>query len=167
MKKKFLTLFLMSMLFGFCLLPHGDMYAADNGNGVDVTYIDNVHSFGVHGEWYSSFDPSSLTYIYNESGGATATSGLLDIKDSLGPKTLYVSIPTLNSTSITVRAECKPKALTVWHEVHTEVYTAATTIAETWPLLEYSGDFRVGLIVVGDSSGDVVDVSGDFVSPKK
>jgi len=163
MKNIFLILLIVAIFF----LGPNKIQAADNGNGVDVIYFNNVHSFGVRGIWYTSFDPTSTSYVYNQSGGTALTSGLIDVKNIVDKKTLFVFISTLNSTSITVRVECKYKGSSVWAEVYSQTFTAATTIAESWPLLEYSGDLRVGLIVVGDASGDVVDITGEFVAQKK
>ena len=140
---------------------------ADNGNGVDTEVFKTLHSFVRTGIWFTNFDPTSLSYVYNEAGGVALTSGLMDIKDIVYARTLYVSIPTLNSASITVRVEVKPAFATEWAEVNTQIITEATTIAILWPVLEYSGEIRVGVMVAGPVAGDVVNISGEFSSQLK
>lgn len=156
-------LLILSIIFVFSIQ---EVYAVDNGNGVDVTNLSYMHSWGFKAVWYTSFDPTSTSYVYNEAGGTATNSGLLACEYITHTRTLFVEIPTLNSTSITVRAEVKPVGSTIWHEAYTQVFSAATTIGEIWPILEYSGDFRVGLLVIGDVAGDVVNISGEFMTGK-
>ena len=140
---------------------------ADNGNGVDAEVFKTLHSFVRTGIWFTAFDPTSISYVYNEAGGVALNSGLMDIKDIVYARTLYISIPTLNSDSITVRVEVKPAFATEWAEVNTQIITDATAIGILWPVLEYSGNIRVGIKVTGPVSGDVVNISGDFSSQLK
>jgi len=128
---------------------------ADNGNGVDTEVFKTLHSFVRTGI------PTSTSYVYNEAGGVALNSGLMDIKDIVYARTLYISIPTLNSASITVRVEVKPDFATEWAEVNTQIINEATTIAILWPVLEYSGNIRVGILVTGNVAGDKVSISGE------
>lgn len=140
---------------------------SDNGNGVDTEVFKTLHSFVRTGVWFNSFDPVSTSYVYNESGGVLVTSGLMDIKDIVYARTIHIQIPVLNSASITVRVEVKPAFSSLWSEVNTQIFTAATTIGRLWPILEYSGDIRVGILVTGPVSGDEVSISGEFSSQLK
>jgi hypothetical protein len=164
MSKIFLTfLFVLS----FFVLTPCHLFAVDNGNGVDVTNVNLVHSFGMRGEWFTSFDPSLTTYVYNESGESAVTSGLMDALNIVDKRTIYVSVPVLGSTSITVRAEGKHKGSTEWAEINSQTFSTATSIAVIWPVLEFSGDIRVGVKRDGTDGTDSVNVSGEFTTQKK
>ncbi len=138
-----------------------------NVNGVDEDVFKTLHSFVRTGIWFTDFDPSSLTYIYNDAGESALNSGLMDIKDIVYARTLYISVPVLNSTSITIRVEVKPAFALEWFEVNTQIFTTATTVGKLWPILEYAGNIRVGILVVGPVAGDEVNVSGEFSSQLK
>ncbi len=161
--RNYLLILLLPLLLLFCSTP--TLLATDNGNGVDQTYINNVHSFGLQGVWYTNFDPSSTSYVYNQAGGTAATSGLLNIVHIITKKSIFISIDTLNSTSITVIAEGKRNGSDKWVEIVSVTYTAAET--DLWPLLEYTGDVRIGVKVVGDVSGDSLTISGEFITLMK
>jgi hypothetical protein len=91
----------------------------------------------------------------------------MDIKDIVYSRTLYVSIPVLNSASITIRVEMRAAFGIEWTDVYTEVFTAITDAPIIWPICEYSGNIRVGIKVAGPVAGDEVNISGEFSSQLK
>lgn len=158
MRKILFILFIFIALFFV-----SNTYATDE-NGIIVTdFSYGTQKWGQGASFYSDFDPSLATYIYNEAGGNAFTSGSVNMSDILGGKSLAVSVSTLNSTSITVRAEGLIAGI-IWADIYTQVFTSATVAPELWPLLEWIEAVRVGLKVDTDVAGDVVDIAGSFYS---
>jgi len=89
------------------------LYARDS-NGVTVYDYTN----GMNIDHYVAYNPTSATYVYNDIGGQTATSGSVDMPTRLNAKTLNISVPTLGSTSIDFRLEGKVgTTMTTWADL--------------------------------------------------
>ncbi len=160
--------YLIILIIALCSIFAIETRAEDNGNGVDVVNSDIEELHLASATWYTNFDPSSTTYIYNESGEATVTSGAFD--DAffiLDGGTLTVFLSTLNSTSITFRVEGQNKFGNNWSEVFSKTYTSAMTIGETFPITTYFDNIRVGLIVVGDAADDDISITVDFLTKER
>jgi len=110
--------------------------------------------------FYSAFDATSTSYVYDSAGGTAATSGQFDVQ-RFDEKTILIAITTLNSTSIAVRIEGKVNG--TWGNIYTKTYTAATSYPEVVYVIENIEYIRVGLIVVSDVASDSVTITGNFV----
>lgn len=151
MKKIILMLFL---LIAFLVAPVSG-YARDS-NGVEVTDTYNSLGYGLDIDHYTSFNPTSTTYVYNEAGGQTALSGSVNMTGHIGPKTLAVSVPTLGSTSIDFRLEYQVgSSMSTWVSAYTFNVSAATTEDIGIPISEYMTAYRLG-IKVNTNGTDVV-----------
>lgn len=119
-------------------------------------------------DFFSSHDPSNISlYIYNESDATNCEAGKYYCFNYT-LKTIQVSIPTLGSTSITMRIEGRTDSsddLTTWGDIYSKTYTSATTIDDFITVTEHTEYIRVGLLVVGDSTDDVT-IKGNFGIPK-
>ncbi len=158
----------LSLLVASALLCVPNAYSADNGNGVDIDIDDYAAMYKIHGEWFTAFDPTSASYVYNESGETDVAAGDLDTQFIFTKGNVLVSIPTFGGSSgtITVRIEGRTKDSTVWAEIYTQAYTAATTIAEVFPINSYFDAVRVGVMVASTPSTDSVTIEGDFITQK-
>lgn len=110
--------------------------------------------------FYSAFDATSTSYVYDAAGGTGATSGQYDVQ-RFDEKTILINVATLNSTSVDVRIEGKIGG--TWGDVYTKQYTAATSYPEVVFVTENMEYIRVGLIIVSDAADDSITVTGNFV----
>jgi hypothetical protein len=142
------------------------VFIESRASGQTVTEINRTDAQGKSIEFFTGYNPTNATdYVYDEAGGTDTDSGWVEIKNVFDKGTLQVSIPTLGSTSITVRIEGMTTKGAGPFEIDTKTYTVATSIAEVWNVLEYADKIRVGLLV--DTNGtDTVDIAGDFITKK-
>lgn len=149
----------------FIVLCNSALFAADNGNGVDVTTYNFDKVFKIHAEWFTAYDPEdTVNYVYNESAGTATTSGELDTSFIFDKGNISVYIPTHGTGTTTLRLEGKTKD-GAWMNIITKTYTAAMTIAESFPIVSYWDAVRAGLKVSG-SAVDSVTIEGDFIQVK-
>lgn len=141
-------------------------YAVDV-NGVEVTEFVLADSTGFRATWFSSFDPPGTdTYYYNQAEGTSTTSGSVDTSHIFKTIELQIGIPTLASTTVTIRAEGKQNNATGWYDIFTRAYTAATTIDDKWPILERPDNFRVGA-KEDDIGTNAINIVGKFITERK
>ena len=93
------------ILLVFLFLGYCQIGTASTVNGVEVVELILSGGVGLHVDFFTGFDPSSTSFVYNEAGGTTTTSGSVNTAYIVGKRTLQISIPTFSSGSITVRAE--------------------------------------------------------------
>ena len=136
-----------------------------DSNGVTVTHFGTSKIFGIDIDHFSSFNPTSASYIYNEAGGADIDSGEVDTEEHIGAKTVSISVPTLGSTSIDCRIEGKLRNMPEWSEIFTQNVASATTIAIIIPISEDITSFRIG-VKVNTNGTDVINCSSHFVTKK-
>jgi hypothetical protein len=103
---------------------------------------------------YSSFNPTSATYTFNEAEESAATSGQITIKGARH-KQVFISVPTLGSSSITFGFFSRPQNMSTWSLIYEEVVTSSTTDDITFPISDFSPIYRVGTKVVGNSTDSV------------
>ena len=131
-----------------------------------VCYAGAINSMSY--SFYDAFDPNATVYVYNSDNGVAVESGKLHVYNYL-LKTVQVSIPTLGSTSVSVRVEgrsASPESgQTTWSDIYTKTYTAATTIDDVIMITEHVEYIRVGVKVVG-SGTDAVTIKGNFGFPR-
>jgi hypothetical protein len=136
----------------------------------------NVQSFpivrsaltGLSHVWFNDYFPDNDgNYVYNDQGGTGIERGRVDVSGILNQKTIQVFISAIDSTSLTIRVEGRMNQEDVWGNIYTEVFTAATAIALLWPICEYLGQIRIGILKTGSGTLDRVSVSGDFVTWKR
>lgn len=152
-----------SVCFAFFFLI-GSAYSRDS-NGVTVTDFATTNVYGMDIDHFSSFNPTSATYIYNEAGETAITSGEVDVKEYVGSKIISISVPTLGSTSIDFRIEGKLKNMPVWFEIYVENVSVATTTAIIIPISEDMTSYRVG-VKVNTNGTDVIDCSTHFITKR-
>jgi len=113
-------------------------------------------------EFFSAYNPTSASYIYDEAGGQAATSGQFFV-EKYDEKIIQIAIPTLGSTSIDVRIEGRVKDAGSgrWGEVWTKNYAAATTIDELVVIPELLEYIRVG-VKVNTNGTDSITILGSF-----
>jgi len=135
-------------------------------NGVTVTDFRLGSKYGMHIDHFSNFNPTSSTYIYNEAGESAVTSGEIGVIGNDGAKTLIISVPTLGSTSIDFRLECKVGiSMTTWAEILVVNVAAATTIDIPIPISEYMTAYRLG-VKVNTNGTDVINCSTSIITSK-
>ena len=167
--RKYLIILLIAILLVPMLQRGNEGVAfAEDVNGVEVTYIINsADTAGFHVTFFSSYDPPGTdTYYYNNADGVAATSGAVDASHIFHSRDIHISIPTLGSTSVTIRAEGKLENSTVWSDLYTKTYTAATTEADPWPILEYIDQFRMGA-KEADTGTNIINIAGSFITERK
>lgn len=141
------------------------LYARDS-NGVTVTDFSTAIAYGMHIDHYSAFNPTSATYIYNEAGGSTATSGEVILTGNTGPKTLVISVPTLGSTSLDFRLEGKVgTSMTTWANIYTINVSSPTTTDIIIPISEYITSYRLG-VKVNTNGADNISCSTSIITHK-
>lgn len=115
--------------------------------------------------WFDDYFPNNNgVYVYNNQAGQAVGDGSIDIAGIVNSKTLHVNIPVLDSTSITIRIEGKTLEASAWGNIYTEVFMTATTIPLIWPICEYLGHIRVGILKTGTGTLDRVSITGDFIT---
>jgi hypothetical protein len=118
--------------------------------------------------WFDDYFPNDPgSYVYNNQGDTGIEAGRVDVSGILNQKTIQVFISALDSTSLTIRVEGRMNQEDVWGEVYTEVFTKATSIALLWPICEYLGQIRIGILKTGSGTLDRVSVSSDVVTWKR
>lgn len=139
-------------------------------NDSNVTGFEIVRSSltGMSHVWFDDYFPSNDgNYVYNNQGDVGIEAGRVDISGSYNEKTIQVFISALDSTSLTIRVEGRLSQEDVWGIIYEEVFTVATAIALLWPICEYLGQIRIGILKTGSGTLDRVSVSGDFVTWKR
>jgi TRAP-type uncharacterized transport system substrate-binding protein len=130
-------------------------------NGVTVYDYRTADEVGRRVEFFTDFDPSSTTFIYNEAGEATITSGSVNIEGLIDKGLIQISAPTLGSTSMTIDIEGRNKKSSTWGIIFPKVFTAATTKDLVINVLEDIDAVRVAIKIATDGT-DVVSVYGKF-----
>jgi hypothetical protein len=153
----------------FCLvltgLFCGNTYARDV-NGVTVTDFNTGLAYGQHIDHFTSFNPTSTSYVYNEAGGTLTTDGEVDITGIVGPKTLVISVSLLGSTSLDFRLEGKVSTvMSTWANIHTKNIAASSTIDTSIPITEYWTSYRLG-VKVNTNGTDIINCSTSVVTHK-
>lgn len=163
--QKLINAFIIGICSLFLFVPAS--YSADNGNGVDVTTKNWTKAFVQHAEWFTDYDPDGTsTYIYNESAGTSTTSGEFNTEFVFDKANISIYIDTFGTAgTLTVRIEGKTRD-GAWQEILTQPYTAAQTIAESFPIVTYFDSIRVGILVT-DVAVDNVTIEGDFLTIKR
>jgi hypothetical protein len=119
-------------------------------------------AYGMHIDHFTSFDPSSTSYVYNEAGGTGTTDGEVDVTGNTGPKSLHIAVSTLGSTSLDFQIQGKiATAISTWAPIFTLNYT--TTIDEIIPISEYITSYRLGVKVNTDGT-DTIDCSTTVIT---
>jgi len=124
--------------------------------------LNDQHNF------YNGHDPSNTSlYVYDSSDATSDTAGrYYCLNYTL--KTIQVSVPTLGSTSISMRIEGQTDSsgdVAGWANIYTKSYTGATTIDDIVMITEHLKYIRVGLKVTSDGSDDLT-ITGNFGIPK-
>ena len=150
----------------------GVAWAADDSD-ITVTETTWRASIGKDIIWFSAYDLGgnigTNTYVYNDATGTNSanTDGQVECRNYDKSKTIQISVPTLGSTSIDVRAEGRAGTDTTWGELFTENFSAATTIDFMGPIVEYVEEIRVGARSNGTAGTDVITVTGILRGERK
>ncbi len=143
-------------------------YNTENDSNVESFPIVRSALTGNTLVWFADYFPNNNgNYVYNNQGDTGIEDGRVDVSGILNQKTIQVFISALDSTSLTIRVEGRMNQEETWGEIYTEVFTAATPIALLWPILEYLGQIRIGILKTGVGTLDRVSVSGDFITWKR
>ena len=154
------------------LFINGVAGAADDPD-ITVTELEWRASIGKDIVWFSDYDLGGSigtnTYVYNDDTGTNSanTDGQVECRNYDQSKTIQISISTLGSTSIDVRGEGRAGTDTAWFEIHTENFSAATTIDFGMPVLEYVEEIRVGARSNGTAGTDVITITGILRGERK
>ncbi len=154
------------------LLINGMAWGADDSD-ITVTELTWRNSIGKDIVWFDAYNLGDTigtgTYVYNDAAGTNSanTDGLVECRNYDLSKTIQVSIPTLGSTSIDVRAEGRAGTSTAWAELFTENFSAATTIDFIAPVVEYVEEIRAGARANGTKGTDVITITGILRGEKK
>jgi hypothetical protein len=136
-------------------------------SGVRLIEFQNAQDWGFRAEWFDNYDAENTSFFdYNDTGGTSTTHGEVDTSFIYDKGNIQVSIPTFGTGTVTIRAEGKTLGSSIWAEIFTKAYTAATTIAESFPITTYYNKVRVGVKVTG-SAVDAVNVDAEFITQKK
>lgn len=142
-------------------------YNPINDSNVQEVPITRAGCTGQSFTWFDDYFPNDPdVYVYNDQGGQGIEDGRVDISGVLNQKTIQVFISALDSTSLTIRVEGRLNQEDVWGEIYTEVFTVATSVALIWPISEYFGQIRIGILKTGSGTLDRVSISGDFITWK-
>jgi hypothetical protein len=113
-------------------------------------------------QFYTNFDATSTSFVYDEDGGTGNTSGAYEVGGYPGLKSFAVHVDTLNSTSVQVRIEggtylgTDIKWVTLWDKTYT---AAGSDDVPVWTNKQF---VRVGLKITGDAASDDITVIGAF-----
>lgn len=155
------------ILFIICLVLGlaGSAFARTE-NGITITDVNTAKANIMQCIFFDEYTPPGTnTFYYNSVNGTSSTSGAVSVPGIFTAKTVLVSVPTLGSTSITVRVEGKTRNSNEWGEIYTfGTFTAATTIESVVNVVEYVNQLRVGIKANGTKGTDTVSVTGDFIS---
>lgn len=132
-------------------------------NGVTVTNFRNASVYGKNVEFYSDFDTNSLTFIYNEAGESSITSGEIDLSAIHDNGIIQISVPTFGSGSIQIRIEGRVENMTTWGVIYSKIYTGASSIDKVVKISESIASIRVGILVVTPGV-DIINIRGTFKS---
>lgn len=134
-------------------------------NGITITDEATSRSNIMQCEFFSGYNaPGTGTFYYNSANEVAASSGAVTTKGIYTAKTLLLSIPTLGSTSITIRIEGKTKNSTTWANIYSKTYSVATTIDDIVNVVEYIDQIRIGVKANTTKGTDSVNCTGSFVS---
>lgn len=130
-------------------------------NGITVTEFKWADSYGKSADFYSAFNPTSTSYIYNEAGGQAIADGEIDLRHIHSSGIVQISVPTLGSVSLDVRVEARIAGSSTWGLIYSKNYTAATTIDKIVNISEMIDYLRVGVKTTTDGT-DVINIAGNF-----
>ena len=134
-------------------------------NGITITDEATSKSNILQVTFFEAYNPpGTSTFYYNPASEVTSTAGAVTCKGIYTAKTLLLSVPTLGSTSISVRIEGKTKNATTWAEVYTKTFTVASTIDSIINVVEYLDQIRIGVKANTTKGTDSVNVTGSFIS---
>ncbi len=134
-------------------------------NGVDVTGFRLADSYGKNVSFYSAFNPTSTSFIYNEAGGQAIADGEINLGNIHTKRNIQILILTLGSASITVQIEGRNRNATTWGLIYSKTFTAPTTIDKIINLQEYTDKLRVG-VKVATPGTDSITITGDFITKR-
>lgn len=118
--------------------------------------------------WFDDYFPNNDgNYVYNNQGDTGIEAGRVDVSGILNQKTIQILISALDSTSLTIRVEGRLSQEVPWGEIYTEVFTELTPTALLWPICEYLGQIRIGILKTGSGTLDRASISGDFITWKR
>jgi len=147
------------------LFSVSSIVAARTENGITLTDEATSKSNIIQATFFDAYNPPGTgTFYYNPASETASTSGAVTCKGIYTSKTLLLSVPTLGSTSISVRIEGKTKNATTWAEVYTKTFTAASTIDSIINVVEYLDQIRIGVKANTSKGTDSVNITGSFIS---
>lgn len=164
--KKYLLVFLAILCFipvSYCFAYSGITTSTENG--VPVTKTDYRGFTRKHAEWFTSFDVTSGTFVYNEAGESANESGAIDVSTIFDGCSLSVAVTTHNSTNVTVQIEGRVEG-GLWTLIAQDITTGTDTVGESFPITTYFTGLRVGASVTGDTGTNILTVEGDCVNEK-
>ena len=113
-------------------------------------------------DFFTHYNPDVTSdYVYDEEDTTTDLAGAYGC-GSMPYKTIQISIPVLQSTSISVRIEGQIEDANTWADIYTKSYTSATSIDDSVMVTEHLHNIRVGLKATGEATTDSVTVRGHF-----
>ena len=134
-------------------------------NGITLSDEATSRSNIIQATFFDAYNPPGTgTFYYNPASEVTSTAGAVTCKGIYTSKTVLLSVPTLGSTSISIRIEGKTKNATTWAEVYTKTFTAASTIDSVINVVEYLDQIRIGVKANTSKGTDSVNVTGSFIS---
>lgn len=156
----FISLIFYLVLTGlFCHNSYGR-----DSNGVTVTDFNTSMAYGMHIDHFTAFNPTSTSYVYNETGGTGTTDGEVVITGNTGPKSVHISVPTLGSTSLDFRIEGKiATRISTWAPLFT--FNTTVTVDEIIPITDYITSYRLG-VKVNTNGTDSIDCSTTLITHK-
>lgn len=112
--------------------------------------------------FFTHYDPDVTSdYVYNESDSTSNIAGAFGV-GAMPYKSIQISLPTLQSTSLSVRIEGQIEDANTWADVYTKSYSSALAIDDLVMITEHLQKIRVGLKVTGDVTTDNVTIRGHF-----
>lgn len=151
--RRIILLLVFLVMLAYCK----DSFANENGivtvEGRNTKQVNFFNSKSITG---------SSTFIYDDSGNTSNTSGWIDVSKLNIGKTITLYVPVWNSGTITARIESQTGSSTVIGEVLTRHFNAVQTIGYVVPIFETINKIRVGWKVTGDTGSATVSTSGYF-----
>ena len=157
---------ILPLIFILCFVT-ADVYAATQNAPISApTLRESV----INGEFYSDFNVTLETYVFDESSGVAFTSGQVPIAAATPQilfyehKTLVFSVVIDGVTSIDIiilgRSEDAGATSGTWGSIYTKSFTTSTTYGFVVPVAEHVDYLRIGVKRTGGSptANDVITV---------
>lgn len=138
------------LIIGLFLLIPIRVYAATE-NGVTVNYwikkavINGVTypgSYGKDCEIFTAYQFGTQTIVYNEAGGTSTTSGLIDVRAFSDERTIAYNIINIGNGTTTLYLKGAIGTTSTLVEIYTGTYSAA--VNGSIPIPEYYNYIKVG-----------------------